>query len=427
MRKTKNSILTCMVFALVCGCAVSSWGYDYPFDDPYVATVLGTPREYMMPLPPVKHLKKLRITVFKERKVPDVLWYEKNLKCSLAYQKREAPLVFIVAGTGASYNSPKMQLLQRALYAAGLHVVCISSPTHINFIASASLSMVPGRIQNDSEDLYRVMGMIWQKIQKKVTVSEFYLTGYSLGASQSAFLTKIDDERGFFGFKKVLMINPSVNLLTSVAILDKMLEENIPGGLDNFDEYYNRMMRSFSDIYKRERIDFNDEFLLNIYKGLPAPPKDENLEALIGLSFRISLANMAFASDVLTQAGYVVPREKILSRSDILTDYGKVHFRLGFSDFVDGIIYPYYHSREPDLTKEILKQEVGLEIIADYLSGNSRIGMITNADDVILAPGQIDFLRQTFGTRAKIFPNGGHCGNIAHRDFIGYVMAYFQK
>ena len=50
-----------------------------------------------------------------------------------------------------------------------------------------------------------------------------------------------------------------------------------------------------------------------------------------------------------------------------------------------------------------------------------------NADDIILAPGEIEFFRQVFGNRAKIYPRGGHCGNMAYRDNVTYLVDYFKK
>lgn len=72
------------------------------------------------------------------------------------------------------------------------------------------------------------MRLAWLEHQSDVQVTEFYLTGYSLGAAQAAFVSKLDEEQGDFHFKKVLMINPPVSLYTSTSILDDMLAKNIP-------------------------------------------------------------------------------------------------------------------------------------------------------------------------------------------------------
>jgi hypothetical protein len=53
--------------------------------------------------------------------------------------------------------------------------------------------------------------------------------------------------------------------------------------------------------------------------------------------------------------------------------------------------------------------------------------MMTNADDLILAPGEIEFLRDTFGERATIWPTGGHCGNMEQKDVVAFMVDFFTE
>ncbi len=99
----------------------------------------------------------------------------------------------------------KMQLFQRAFYQAGYHVVTISSPTFTNFMVNASKTAVPGNLQDDSADLYNVMQLILSK-QTDLKVTDYHLIGYSLGASQAAFIAQLDEQEKAIGFSKVLMI-----------------------------------------------------------------------------------------------------------------------------------------------------------------------------------------------------------------------------
>ncbi len=130
--------------------------YDYPFVDPFAATVVGTPSGYRAALPERVPVDELEIRVFKDREVPDLFWYNDRLKLSLAYQNHPAPLIFNIAGTGAGHNSNLMRVMQKAFYKAGFHVISLPSPTHSNFIVSASSTGVPGRVEDDAADLYRV-------------------------------------------------------------------------------------------------------------------------------------------------------------------------------------------------------------------------------------------------------------------------------
>ncbi|RLB68159.1 MAG: alpha/beta hydrolase [Deltaproteobacteria bacterium] len=425
MLKKFNRLLgACVCLLMLSGSLASA--YDYPFADPYVATILGTPKEYAYDLPKEVPLKYDTIKMFPDRKVPGILWNLDELRYSYLKQKGPAPLIFLIAGTGASFQSAKMQVMQKAFYQAGFNVVSISSPTHPNFIVAASTSGVPGHLKDDSSDLYQVMQSIWEKLQKKMEVTEFFLTGYSLGASESAFIAKLDEADKVFNFRKVLLINPPVSLYNSVNVLDKMLVDNIPGGLDNFNAFYRQLIKNLTDVYVNgDQVEFDDQFLYQAYK-YRKPKSDDNLAALIGVSFRISSQNMVFASDVLTKAGYVVPKGVDLRRHDRPTEYLKVLGRLSFVDYFKGLFLPYYQAQNPNLTEADLVTMTSLKFIDDYIRTSPKFGLITNEDDLILLPGEIDYLRDLFGSRAQIFPRGGHCGNMDYPDNVTAMVDFFQ-
>jgi predicted alpha/beta-fold hydrolase len=420
------------LFILLCLAALAStgWGdelpYEYPIVNPYEATVIGTPDFARPELPEKIRVETLDMTVFGDRETPDVFWYWDTFRYSLAFQKGRAPLIFIVAGTGASYNSANMILLQKVFYKAGFHVINLSSPTSADFIAGASATQIPGNIGDDTRDLYRVMQLAWSQVKERIEVSEFYLTGYSLGGAQSAFLAKLDDERLLFNFKKVLLINPPVSLYNSARILDDMLDKNIPGGPDHVNDFFDRMMQKLSRGYKRMgAMDFSGNFLYDIYKFETLDR--ESMEALIGLSFRLSSSNMIFTSDVVTNTGYIKPKNLVLTVADSTTDYYKVCMRTSFLDYFSEMFYPFFHARQPDLSKQALVDGLSLKSIEGYLKNTKKIGLVHNEDDIILAPGEIDFFREVFGSRAKIYPNGGHCGNMLYIENVDYMINFFKS
>ena len=51
---------------------------------------------------------------------------------------------------------------------------------------------------------------------------------------------------------------------------------------------------------------------------------------------------------------------------------------------------------------------------------------MTNENDFILAPGERDYLRQLFGERTKVYPRGGHLGNLEYRDNMAYMAGFFK-
>lgn len=400
--------------------------YNYPDVSPYAATVIGTPPALKADLPKQIPAEDRELSVFPDRALPGILWYGENMRYSLVSQEKAAPLIFIIAGTGAGYNSEKMQVLQRAFFQAGFHVLSLSSPTHPDFIVSASRTGIPGHLLEDSQDLYRVMRLAWLEIQHEIKVTEFYLTGYSLGAAQAAFVSQLDEEQDDFHFTKVLLINPPVSLYTSTSILDDMLANNIPGGTDKFPDFFDRVFHAFSEEYRHgEFVNFSGDFLYSAYKN--RQPSDGILAALIGTSFRLSSSNMIFTADVLTNSGYIKPKNLVLSATDSVTDYFKVSNRVTFLDYFREMFYPFFQARYPGMTEQGLIANLSLTTLEEYLRHTPKIGLLHNADDIILADGELDYLKEVFGPRAKIYPRGGHCGNLDHRDTLSYIVDFFRN
>ncbi len=414
----------CLLLLASVACAtVTVENYGYPITDRFVATVLGTPEDYEAELPKDIPFKKRWLNVFPERHLPDLIWYGQEMIYSEALQDRPAPLIFLIAGTGAAHNGAKNVNMARAFYKAGFHVVSLSSPTYPNFVTSASTTGVVGHAERDAEDLYRVMEMIWAKLDDKIDATSFNLTGYSLGAFNSAYVAKLDDERKSFNFRKVLLINPPVSLYNSISLLDRMVE-NIPGGEDNFNEFFDRLVEGFSKVYKDED-EIGGDFLYQAYKAMNL--KDEELAALIGVSFRMSSGSLVFTSDVMTDFGYVKPKGLVLDRYADITVYNQVVSRLGFTDYYHDFFYPFYKADYPDMSRDEFINAISLRGIADYLRNSPKITVMHNQNDIILEPGEIEFFNEVFGDRATIYPYGGHCGNMNYRDNVAHMVATFTE
>lgn len=49
-----------------------------------------------------------------------------------------------------------------------------------------------------------------------------------------------------------------------------------------------------------------------------------------------------------------------------------------------------------------------------------------NENDFILKDGDIEYFKSILGSRAKIYPYGGHCGNMDHKDNVEYIQEQFK-
>ena len=237
-------------------------------------------------------------------------------------------------------------------------------------------------------------------------------------------MSRLDEERQVFNFRKALLINPPVRLYSSISMLDRMLE-NIPGGVDNFYRFYDRLVKEIGRVYKRtDTVEIGEEFLYQAFNAVN--PDNEELAALIGVSFRISSANMAYTSDLMTDFGYIKPENIIMTKNSSPGLMMPVAHRLGFTDFFHAYFFPYHKARDPSLSRSSLIEAMSLTDIEDYLRSAEKIEVMHNADDIILAPGEIDFFPRVFGDRAKIYPKGGHCGNMDYTDNVAHMIGVFQ-
>lgn len=398
--------------------------YGYPLPGSYEATILGTPAKLMPEFPATMRARQLVLDVIPERKKPPIFFYDEGLRCTFAYQEKKAPLVFLIAGAGASDRSAKLMTMMKSFYQAGFHVITLPSPTHANFIISASSSSVPGDLTDDSADLYRAMEIAWKQVEDDIEVSSFHLCGYSMGGTQAAFVAKLDEERRTFNFRKVLMINPAVSLYSSAIRIEDLLKQ-IPGGAKKQGIFFNRMLSKFSEFYRYGNfVAINDEFLYAMY--VEKLFSKEETAGLIGLTYRINLAGMIFSSDVMTNSGYVVPKNRVLKPTDSVADYFQVSTHLSFFDYVNEYFYPHFQKLRPGLTKQALIDSESLRSIEDYLKSSDKFGVMTNENDFILTPADLDYLRQIFGERAKIYPRGGHLGNLEYKDNLAYMVDFFK-
>ena len=393
----------------------------------YQATVTGYCQEAAADLPQTLDIINKRITIKPLADIPDVFWFNKKMKYSLIKQDNSAPLIFIIAGTGASFDSAKMVSLQKSFYQQGFHVISLSSPTFANYIVnSTNLTYMPGDLAHDAEDLYKVMKLVWAQVQQEneVEATSFSLTGYSLGGAHSAFVSLLDEAEQVFNFEKVLMINPPVSLYNSVSILDDYfdLHKNRQASLGMFDEIIARL----SKVYSQQRSSkFDQSSIYSLFKNVEL--SEEELKLIIGASFRISSSNMFFALDTSFNAGAITYKNHKIDKFESTTHSMQRASGITFGDYFDKAMLPRAQRQDANTTKADLIHRYSLYAIEDYLKSSKKLFLVTNQDDIILQSSEVDYLQSIFSERAKIFPRGGHCGNLDRFSFVEHLHNLFEK
>ncbi len=407
---------------------VDSATYGYPLTNPFEATIATTPPDLRPDLPDDEDIDQdvytLNLHPEREFTLPDNFWAVKKLHYRLAKQDHAAPLIFLIAGTGAPYNSTINEFLKKLYYGAGYHVVQLSSPTSYDFMSSASRFATPGVSTDDAEDIYRVMQAIRAQ-QAQLPVTDYYLTGYSLGALNAAFVSKLDETRRSFNFKKVLLLNPPVNLYTSISNLDKLVQTNVKG-INNTTTFYELVLAKLTRYFRQKGyIDLNDALLFDFQQS-KQHLTNEQMAMLIGTSFRFSSADIAFTSDLINRRGLITPPKFPISEGTSLTPFLKRALQCDFDCYLTEQVIPMWRARTDGGSLLQLVDQVSLYALKDYLHSNTKIAVIHHDDDVILGSGDLGFLRKTFGDRLTVYPYGGHCGNLNYRVNTDAMLEFFR-
>lgn len=407
---------------------ISVEDYGYPLSNPFEATIATTPVELRAETPTDDDIDQrdysLRLRPEREFTLPDNFWAVKRLTYRLARQPGPAPLMFIIAGTGASYSAGKSETLKRIFYGAGYHVVQLSSPTSFDFIASASRYATPGYSPNDAKDMYRVMQAIRAQ-QHELPVTGFNLVGYSLGALNAAFVSQLDETRRSFDFDRVLLINPPVNLQTSINNLDKLVQTRV-ADVDSTTTFYELIFEKLTRYFHQQgRIDL-DAALLFDFQRSELRLTDEQMAMLIGSVFRFSAADIAFTSDLINRRGLIVPPDYPIDEGTSLEPFFRRALQCDFDCYLTEQLIPMWRAQTDGGSLTQLVDQVSLYALENYLRNSPKIAVMHNADDIILGAGDLGFLRRTFGDRMTLYPRGGHCGNLDYRVNVQHMLEFFR-
>ncbi|MEJ6462957.1 serine/threonine protein kinase [Fusobacterium nucleatum] len=420
MKKLLSKVVLFLILSL------TAFSYNFPIDDPYSATIIGSAT---MMTPGVSEnipLKVYEIQIKDKKEIPDVFWYASKFKFSFSKQKnKKAPLIFVLAGTGSDYSAIRVKFMQRIFHDAGYHTIAISSQMSQQFMISASTNAIPGMLIRDNEDIYKAMKLAYNKIKDQVDVTDFYIMGYSLGGANAAVLSYIDEKEKSFNFKRVFMVNPPVELYDSAVKLDKYLDDYTGGKSAGIERLLNTTLARVKGGLTSEYANIGADTIYEIVKGDILSEAEK--KAYIGLAFRLTSTDLNFISDFITKSHIYTKNPEKVDKFTNMKEYFKAVNFATFEDYVNKIGFPYYKKYNKDFTIEDLKREASLRVIEDYLRTSPKIAAVTNADELILNEKDIDYLKDIFKDRLIIYPKGGHCGNMFYKENVDVMVKFINE
>ncbi len=323
------------------------------------------------------------------RKLPYDIWM----------QEAPAPLVFVLPGLGGHRRSTSVVALAEMLFIGGYSVATISSAMNFEFMRNAATVTVPGFAPADARDVHAALTAVWRDLARtyKNRFTKRMLVGMSMGGTHAMYMAATEGNEERIDFEAYVAINPPVQLRYAAEQLDA---------------FFNTPLR-FPEEERDERV------LHALKKGLPLAAGDamndisfsqDEARFLIGLSYRLALHDAIWVSQGLHDSGVLkTPREPLQqwAAGQEILDYSMMEYAFAF-------LLPYFASHDEQITtEEQLFARADLRSVAGALRTNPKAGVVCNANDFLLSPEDLTWLREVFSEgRLTVHPDGGHLGNL---------------
>ena len=327
------------------------------------------------------------------------------MKFNYWMQPKHAPIVFIVPGLGSHRQSSHILSLAESIYQNGFSVVTTTGIFHPEFMENASTAALPGYPPTDCHDLLVELTEIEKLLGKKFPsrMGAKALVGASMGGFEALYLAAQEKNQlaGLLRFDRYVAIDTPVDLHETDAPIDCYYNAPLNWPLDE------RQMRVNNTIHKAVKLS-----MMPPSSTTPPPFDAAESQYLVGLSFRITLRDTIYFSQSRQNMGILqaplLPSQREESYREIMD--------CSFGDYFSDFLEPYYQSI--GIQSSQLIRQLNLRTHQVALRNQKKIRIIVNRNDFLLEKQDVSWLEKTFPpSRLKIFPDGGHMGNIASDDF----------
>ncbi len=171
-----------------------------------------------------------------------------------------------------------------------------------------------------------------------------------------------------------------VSLYNSVSLLEQLLDDHVQGEVEGVGVFLDRTLNRLVASYEpKDGMHFDGDFLYDAYSSWDflkrgvGPEGRNGAAALIGTSFRMSSANVVFASDLMPHTGYIIPSGAEFGHRERLDYYAKASHVVKFTEYVDQMVIPYLQQKYPGKSRKQLLGEASLQHIEGFLAGNAQM------------------------------------------------------
>lgn len=399
--------------------------YGFTYKNPYIATATvailkGRSHESVWDHNPVKK-RNLEVEIYSGRNHFFLLEGKGRLKYRFFQQPTDAPLIIIIAGTGASAYEGYISYIGDFLSDQGFHILALPSPMTWNFALSSSESGFPGHPEADSEDLYKAIKYTLRDVKRRfnVKVNKIGLLGFSQGGLYSAHISNIESKRQEIGISTYLMVNPPANLLWTVERLAQMANLSKTWS----PEIIKKIKASaFAIVSKALERDIDDpQYFSNLDDEIKLT--DNQLAFLLANRIQSTVGDMVYVQEIVHNLGILKTPLTRGRRSKRLKEASSFNFK----KYLNLIFLPRLSGWMRNMDLETLWENASIWKLEAQLRNNENIYLIHNQDDFLISSKDLEKLNYTMGDRALIYPYGGHIGNIWHPENKKAMLAIFKS
>jgi ABC-type transporter lipoprotein component MlaA/pimeloyl-ACP methyl ester carboxylesterase len=324
----------------------------------------------------------------------------RSLKFNCWLQRGPSPLAYVAPGLSSHRLSMSTLSVAENLYRHGFSVVTTTSVFHPEFMENASSAALPGYIAVDSRDMHVAISELDRRLEARYAgrFGKRALVGLSMGGFMALRLAAHEDraDAGLLAFDRYVAIDTPIELRAGARTVDSFKAAPMAWPAEE------RQGRLNNTLHKAAAIATAG----NMPDGLPPFDAIES-KYLIGLTFGITLRDIIFSSQRRNDMGILQAPLSSWNRESVYREI--MHY--SYEDYFHTFLVPYYKERGVGIDR--LVREGSLRTHEAGLRKQSKSRLLVNRNDFLLKPGDVSWLRSTFGSsRVTVFPDGGHLGNL---------------
>jgi hypothetical protein len=255
--------------------------------------------------------------------------------------------------------------------------------------------------------------------QYDVKITAINFMGVSLGALEGAYLSVIDAEERKIDIGRYLLVNPPVDLSYAHKKLDEWSALQKTLGSDKSEDIVGKAV-AIVESFSKERRD--DPAVFDRLAKKFASFTTEELQFLIAGYLQTQLPELVYVTQVIYDQGVLTaPKDEVRKRLEEAKKFT-------FTDYNEKIAVPLWKRRatESQVNLESLINRGSLARILDRLRSNSKVHIMHNADDFLAERKSIEELKTALGDQVRVYPYGGHLGNIWFPENKEYALRLFR-